>query len=125
MARYLSRNEKGGRALALKLEKGVYALGQGGLPLENTPLAEALQNAALRLAIPKGSFPYAREWGSRLGEVNPQAEHALEHAVSLAKEALLEAPGVTAESAEFLESGGIRFVISTPLGKGEVIYGDV
>lgn len=111
--------------MGLKLEEGVYALGAGGLPRETEPLEELLQNAYLRLNLPRGSFPYGRELGSRLHELSLSEEHAREQAISLANEALLEMPGVRAEQAELQENGGIVFTVCTPLGKGEVIYGDL
>ncbi len=111
--------------MTVKLENGVYALGPGGRPEEISGLDELLQNAALRLTIPKGSFPYGREFGSRLDRLDRQEEHAAEQAVSLANEALLDLPGVSAESAELLETGELCFTLSTPLGKGRVVYGQL
>ncbi len=111
--------------MGLKLENGNYALGPGGMPMEADEAEELLQNAAMRLNLPRGAFPYGRELGSRLGELDPAGDRAEEQAVSLANEALLELPGVLAERAEFLEGGVIRFAVSTPLGKGEAVYGDL
>lgn len=111
--------------MGLKLQAGVYALNANGLPEENSELEELLQNAALRLAIPQGSFPYGRELGSRLQALDRDGGHAEEQAAALANEALMDMPGVLAEQAEFQEGGGIAFTVSTPLGKGRIVYGDV
>lgn len=111
--------------MGLKLEQGVYALGPGGLPREAEPLEELLQNAAMCLNLPRGSFPYGRELGSRLSTLERSGEHAEEQVVSLANEALLELPGVRAEQAVIREDGSVAFAVSTPLGKGEVIYGNL
>lgn len=111
--------------MGLKLEKGVYALHENGLPESNSPQEELLQNAALRLSIPKGSFPYGRQLGSMLHSFDRTGEHAEEQAVSLANESLMDMPGVTAEQARFTADGRIEFTISTPLGRGKVFYGDV
>ena len=87
-------------------------------------LNRALENAALRLRLRKGSFPYGRGYGSRLHQLDWDAEHAEEQAVALANEALLELAGVTASAAELAE-GGIKFTIETPFGTGEVLYGEL
>lgn len=111
--------------MGLKLQNGVYALKANGLPEETSGLDELLQNAALRLAIPRGSFPYGRELGSGLYRLDQSGEHAEEQAAALANEALMDMPGVLAERAEFQDGGRIVFTVSTPLGKGKVVYGDV
>lgn len=87
-------------------------------------LHRALENAALRLNLRKGSFPYGREYGSRLHRLDRDAEHAEEQAVALANEALLNLEGVTASGAE-LSQDGIKFTIETPFGTGEVLYGEL
>lgn len=111
--------------MGLKLENGRYVLNSNGLPAEVSGLEELLQNCALRLAIPKGSFPYGRELGSGLHGLDRGREHAPEQAVALANEALMDLPGVLAEQAEMKQDGGIRFTLSTPLGKGEIDYGNL
>lgn len=87
-------------------------------------LWEALRNASLRLNLRRGSFPYGRAYGSRLYELDRGGEHAEEQAAALANEALLDLEGVTARSAELLEQG-IKFIIETPFGEGEVLYGEL
>lgn len=111
--------------MGLKLREGVYALNANGLPEEASGLEELLQNAALRLSIPQGSFPYGRELGSGLQGLDKSGERAEEQAVALANEALMDMPGVLAERAEFQEGGGIVFTVSTPLGKGKAVYGNL
>lgn len=111
--------------MALKLENGNYVLGPAGVPEETSGLGELLQDALLRLTVPKGSFPYDRELGSCLSRLDREEEHSLERAVSMANEALLGMPGVRAEQAAFVSGGGIRLTLATPLGKGTVVYGNV
>lgn len=108
----------------LKLENGNIALGPGGLPQMVGGLEELLQNAWLRLSIRRGSLPYCRELGSGLWQWDPQEDHALDRAVALANEALLDLPGVRAKRAEATEDG-VRFLMETPLGEGEIIIGDI
>ncbi len=107
--------------MALRLRDGNYVPGPSGLPEEVSGLEELLQNALLRLTIPKGSFPYGRELGSGLGDLDAGAEHAADRAAALAGEALLDMPGVRVARTEFRKDGGIAFTLSTPLGEGEVI----
>lgn len=109
--------------MSLRVENGVYGL-SGGIPRKVTGLEEALQNAALRLNLRRGSFPYGRRYGSRLHELTGNEEHVEERAVSIANEALLDLPGVTVQAAELVE-GGFRFTVSTPFGTGEVLYGEL
>lgn len=110
--------------MALKLESGSYVLNSSGLPEKAEGLVELLQNALLRLTLPQGSFPYGRELGSRLGELKADENHREERALALANEALLEMPGVRAKQVEF-QADGAAFTLSTPLGEGVVIYGDL
>ncbi len=111
--------------MALKLQDGTYVLGPAGLPETVSGLEELLQNALLRLSIPRGSFPYGRDLGSGLKGLDRSGEHAGEQAAALANEALLDLPGVRAEKAEFRQDGRIAFTLSTPLGEGTVIYGEL
>lgn len=111
--------------MGLKLKDGNYVLGPTGLPQETDGLEELLQNALLRLSLPGESFPYDRSLGSSLAGLDTSAEHALERAVALANDALLDLPGVRVERAKFWIRGTILFTLSTPLGEGEVTYGTV
>ncbi len=111
--------------MSLKIRNGTYVLGPGGLPQEVGGLQELLQNVKLRLNLPKGSFPYGRELGSGLADMDQTEEHAGERAAALANEALLELPGVRVQKVTFLSEGRIRFTLSTPLGGGTVIYGSL
>ncbi len=113
------------RAVAWNMQNGTYVLGPTGLPEPASPLEELLQNALFRLRIPRGSFPYGREIGSGLGGLDSGESHWEERALALANEALLDLPGVRAQQAELRQDGGIAFRLSTPLGEGEVIYGDL
>lgn len=94
-------------------------------PYENAvgqKLRETLEHASLLLHLRKASFPYGREYGSRLHQLDREGEHAEEQAVALANEALLELEGVTASAAELIP-GGVKFTIETPFGTREVLYG--
>ena len=91
---------------------GGYVLGANGLPFLVQGKELLLQLARLRLCLRKGKFPYSQEAGSKLW------------ALALANEALLDLAGVQAESAE-ISGGKIIFRIVTPLGEGEVEYGEI
>ena len=54
----------------------------------------------------KGSLPYEPELGSGFWQWDPAGDHALERAVALANEALLDLPGVRATEAQATEYGG-------------------
>ncbi len=110
-------------SLEIKLKNGGYVLGGNGLPEAVSGKEELLQNALLRLTLPRGSFPYGRQLGSGLSLLDVTKEHAGERALALANEALLDMPGVRAEQVEIREDGSVKFLLSTPLGEGEVIYG--
>lgn len=103
----------------LKVTEGVHARGPTGVLQRVGGLEELLQNACLRISLRRGKFPYGRELGSGLWEWDPEEEHALERAVALANEALLDLPGVRAVSAEQTQAG-VKFTLRTPLGEGEV-----
>ena len=103
----------------LKVEKGMHTLGPQGLPQQVEGLEELLQNACLRLSLHRGEFPYGRELGSGLHQWEAEGEHAIERALALANEALLDLPGVQAENAAETEDG-VRFTLRTPLGEGDV-----
>ena len=102
----------------IKWEHGDWALGPGGLPGRVSGLAELLQNAGMRIAMVKGSLPYEPELGSGFWQWDPAGDHALERAVALANEALLDLPGVRATAAQATEHGAV-FTIATPLGEGD------
>ena len=99
---------------------GGYVLGANGLPFLVQGKELLLQLARLR----KGKFPYSQEAGSKLWALDLNGEHSRERALALANEALLDLAGVQAESAE-ISGGKIIFRIVTPLGEGEVEYGEI
>lgn len=111
--------------MTLKLENGIYALLESGLPKEADPLTEILQNAAMRLIMRYGSFAYDRELGSELYTLPLEEEHAEERAVALAQKALMPMAGVAVKAAKISDEGEIEFAISTPLGEGRIIYGEL
>lgn len=107
-----------------KVLDGNYVLGPTRLPQTVEGLEELLQYARLRLALRRGSLPYNRELGSGLYQWDPQKEHAEDRALALANEALLGLAGVRAKAAYIIENG-VRFLIATPLGEGEVEIGNL
>ena len=62
----------------MKWENGGIALGPSGIPQRVSGLEEALQNAALRLRLPRGSIPYAPDLGSGLAGLDPQEENSVQ-----------------------------------------------
>lgn len=103
----------------VKWEQGDWALGPTGLPGSVSGLAELLQNSGMRIAMKRGSLPYEPELGSLFWQWDPAEDHALERALALANEALLDLPGVRATGAQAAEDG-VVFTLETPLGEGEV-----
>ena len=57
-------------------------------------LEEALQNAALRLRLPRGSIPYAPDLGSGLAGLDPQEENSAQRAWAWRERRVLPCPGV-------------------------------
>ena len=115
------RNCNGGISMDMKWENGGIALGPNGLPQRVSGLEEALQNAAMRLRLPRGSIPYAPDLGSGLAGLDPQEENSVQRAWALAGEALLPCPGVEVGQAMFdQEAWGWTFTITTPEGTGQV-----
>lgn len=105
----------------LKWEPGGVALGPGGIPQQVNGLEETLQNVALRLTMPRGSFPYGKDLGSGLRELNPAEENSAQRAWALANETLMGSPGVRITQAAYDQESGVwRFAVETPLGAGQV-----
>jgi hypothetical protein len=103
----------------LKIENGGFAINEAGLPETVSGLEEILQQAEFHLRIKKGSYPYNRALGSRLNEVDTDAERAKESAISFANEALLKMGGVSVYDVQII---GEKFIfdVLTPLGNGQV-----
>ena len=96
-------------------------LGSNGLPQRVEGLEEALQNAALRLCLIRGSLPYQPWLGSGLRELSPKAENSAQRAWALAGEALIGSPGVEAAQAQYdEETASWLFQVTTPWGTGAV-----
>lgn len=108
-----------------KVENGGYVPASNGLPEVVEGRAELVQYARLRLLLRRGTFPYNRELGSGLWQWSPQEPHALDRALALANEALLDLPGVRAVSAGMTEENRLRFTIRTPLGEEEITLGEL
>lgn len=105
----------------LKWEPGGVTLGSNGLPLQVDGLEEALQNIALRLRLPRGSFLYDPTLGSGLGKLDPAEENSAQRAWALASEALLACPGVHITGVTYnQETGAWEFTVETPLGTGQI-----
>lgn len=114
---------KGAIEMDLKWQPGNVVLGGDGLPQRVDGLEEVLQNAAMAVSLPRGSFLYGPELGSGLENLDPREEHSRERACAFAGEALLEQPGVQVIQAEYEETTGRwSFTLVTPLGEGK-IYG--
>jgi|GluameStandDraft_1065615.scaffolds.fasta_scaffold122500_2 hypothetical protein len=73
------------------LEKGDHGTDGRGLPLAIDGEKEWVQQAMIRLCVPRGSFILDRELGSRFYSINPAQPRLLleEQALLYAKEALL------------------------------------
>lgn len=104
-----------------KWEPGGVALGPGGLPEMVDGLEEALQNVALRLALPRGRLPYEAGLGSGLKDLEPSEENSSQRAWALANETVMGCPGVRVVQGEYdSETGAWVFLVETPLGTGTV-----
>lgn len=99
-----------------KLENGDLAGGERNLPYAIGGLEEALQRAWLCLAIPKGSFRYLRQLGSRLGQLEAGED---ERAQALCQEALELCPGFRVKEAHAAD-GWIDVTVETPEGTGQL-----
>lgn len=107
-----------------KVENGGYVLSANGLPQVVEGRAELAHYARMRLVLRRGQFPYDRDLGSGLWQWSPQEPRALDRALALANEALLDLPGVRAVSAKMTEDSKLGFVIQTPLGEEEITLGE-
>ena len=79
------------------LVNGDFAVDERGLPQPIQGEDELLQQAVIRLVVPRGALETAPQLGSRfaqLGQVSPQQRE--ERALQMAQEALLPLPGVCA-----------------------------
>lgn len=99
-----------------KIENGGPVIGINGLPETITGLEEILQQAWLCLSVPKGSFIYDRDFGSRIrAEPGASAQRLL----ALAHEAALGRCG--AKPVDCTISGNeVQFTFITPFGRGTV-----
>lgn len=71
------------------LKDGQHSPNDRGLPVAISGVEKLLQQALIRLIIPRGSFPYDLELGSRLHQIRSRSNPALEReAASLVQEAL-------------------------------------
>ena len=99
-----------------KLEGGDFATNERNLPYSIQGLEEALQRAWLCLAIPKESFLYDPELGSRLHLLGQGGE---EQARALCGEALLRCPGFRVLDLELTQEE-IHVTVATPFGTGQL-----
>ena len=73
----------------IKISNGDWATNECGMPIIISDETELLQQAFLRLKIPRGSFLHDTELGSRFGEINTQGrENADKLALLFAQQAL-------------------------------------
>lgn len=108
----------------MMVKDGDFVPGAGGLPMTVTGLEEILNCVRLSLMVRQGEFPYDRSIGSRLHLLDRQEEHAADRAAAMANEALMGLPGVRVTEA-VLSDRGITFAVETPLGEGEVKFGEL
>lgn len=106
------------------VKDGGFVPGAGGLPTAVTGLSELLNCVRLSLSVRQGAFPYDRDMGSRLFQLDRQQEHAADRAAAMANEALLWLPGVRVTKAE-INGGGMVFTVDTPIGEGSVEIGEL
>lgn len=89
-----------------RLCNGDFAKGENGLPEKIEGVEELLQQAQIRLCIPKGAFVHDPSLGSRLPQLQPAPAEAMEKAALMyAREALADMPqaealGVQVETGE-------------------------
>ena len=106
------------------LSQGDFAVNAGGVPFLIQGEQELLQQAKIRLAVPKGAFCYDTELGSRLYTLNFAEGDKNLRAKELAAEALLELEGVTVTATECQQysngEGLVRVTLSTPYGAREL-----
>ena len=99
-----------------KIVNGGPVIGANGLPETVTGLEESLQQAWLCLSIPKGSFIYDRDLGSR---IHAEPEASAQRLLVLANEAALGRCGAKAVNCT-ISGGEAQFTFITPFGRGTV-----
>ena len=73
----------------IKISDGDWATDDCGMPVMITDETELLQQAFLRLRVPKGAFLHDKNFGSRFAEINPESrENADRLAFLFAQQAL-------------------------------------
>jgi phage gp46-like protein len=108
----------------IRLERGDFAVGGAGLPVSVGGKEELLQRALIRLSIPRGSFSYDMELGSRLHTLVLSGADLNARARELAEEALSPMSGTTVTQVVCTPLGGARASLAvslqTPLGTGQL-----
>lgn len=109
------RMEAGGVELDMLLYRGDHLRNARGFPQKIEGGAEAIQQAMIRLSVPKGSFTLDEELGSRLHTLGNMAEEQQQElALEYAREALMDMSDIRVVSASCKqeEYGVLSFVFS-------------
>ena len=98
----------------LELSGGDFAADENGRPKTVTGAEELFQRAAIRLAVPLGSFACNPALGSRLHTLTADTPLKEEKALSMAQEALRGLPQLSATGAAFLdgEPAGVKITLN-------------
>lgn len=106
----------------IRLDQGDFAVGGNGLPCSVSGKEELLQRAFICLTIPRGSFSYDPQLGSRLHTLVLSGADLSARARELVEEALAAVPGVTVQQVACtqLEEGRARLTaeLATLFGTG-------
>lgn len=104
----------------IRLDGGDFAVGANGLPASVSGKDELLQRAVIRLTVPRGSFSYDPQLGSRLHTLVMSGTDLSARARELVEEALSMLPELSVEQVACTPLGGgrARLVVelSTSLG---------
>ncbi|WP_283610149.1 GPW/gp25 family protein [Faecalispora anaeroviscerum] len=108
----------------IRLDQGDFAVGSNGLPDSVSGKEELLQRALIRLSVPRGSFSYDPELGSRLHTLVLTGTDLNTRARELTEEALSAMPELSVEWVVCTPLGGARarltVALNTPWGAGTV-----
>lgn len=97
----------------MKIENGKAALSQSGIPLTLSGDELALQKAEFRLKVPKGSFIFDRDFGSRIPKMKPaERENPDALLFEYALEETEKIPGVKITDAHYSPEAAVIAVAS-------------
>ncbi|WP_101697252.1 histidine kinase [Clostridium minihomine] len=108
----------------IKLEQGDFAVGQNGLPFSVSTKEELLQRAKIRLSVPKGSFSYDSQLGSRLHTLKLSGSDLNARARELTEEALAKMTELSVEKVrcDLVDQNHalLKVELVTPYGLGSI-----